>query len=91
MITTMWKSTDFPITQNQHEINFEGSEISKAVVFAILGCVKICHFGKFQPFKRAKMHKNQVRASKSVKMPNFETLDTPTSNFEYRVALVWLF
>ena len=41
MITTMWKSRDFPITQNLREINFEGFEIFKTAVIAILGCLNL--------------------------------------------------
>ena len=55
----MWKFQDFPITQILREINFVDSRSAKNAIFAILGGCEFCSFGKFQPSKSAKMHKNQ--------------------------------
>ena len=36
----------------------------------------MCFFGKFQPLQRAKIHKNQILASKCVEMADFALLES---------------
>ena len=56
---TVWKFQDFSVTQILCEINFEVSRSSKTPVFCHFRGSGFCSFGKFQPSKNAKFHKNQ--------------------------------
>ena len=55
----MWKFHDFSITHILCEINFGDSRSAKTAVFALLGSVNFCPFGKYQASKSARIHENQ--------------------------------
>ena len=66
-LTTVWKFQDFSITQILREINFGEFRSAKIAVFANFGALKKC--------KNA--CKSQFRASKCIKMADFESHESP--------------
>ena len=74
----MRKFQDFYVIQILREIIFEESRSCKSANFDILGALKFVkllkiHFQKMQEF----LKKSKFRASKCVKMADFETSDPP--------------
>ena len=56
---TVWKFQDFPVTRILREINFGEFRGIKIADFCHFRDSEVCEFGRFQPLKSAKIHKNQ--------------------------------
>ena len=74
----MWKFHDFSVTQILREIIVGESRSSKTGVLCSFRGSEFCYFGKFQPSKSAKIHKNQYSEPLSLlkKMAHFALLQS---------------
>ena len=73
----------FLSTQFLREINFGESKSSTTTVFAYFEGLKFCKFGKFQPSKIAKFHKEQN--SEAVNVSKWQILHFKNPQIQFHV------